>query len=52
LTASSATITVRTLDGLHLAGTLIAPEAVSDAGVVLVHGAGVTRGGRLLHAPG
>jgi len=43
LTAPSTTITVRTLDGLHLAGTLIAPEAASDVGVVLVHGAGVTR---------
>jgi pimeloyl-ACP methyl ester carboxylesterase len=43
LTAPSTTITVRTLDGLHLAGTLIAPEVPSDAGVVLVHGAGVTR---------
>ena len=43
MTAPSTTITVRTLDGLHLAGTLIAPEAASDVGVVLVHGAGVTR---------
>ena len=43
MTASSTIITVRILDGLHLAATLIAPEAASEVGVVLVHGAGVTR---------
>ncbi len=35
--------TFRTLDGLHLAGTLTMPEGETDSGVVLVHGGGVTR---------
>ena len=43
MTVPSTTIAVRTLDGLHLAGTLIAPEAASEVGVVLVHGAGAMR---------
>jgi pimeloyl-ACP methyl ester carboxylesterase len=34
---------LRTLDGLHLAGTLVTPEAVTDRAVVLIHGGGVTR---------
>ncbi|WP_283138340.1 alpha/beta hydrolase [Rhizohabitans arisaemae] len=36
-------ITFRTLDGLHLAGTLVTPTEPSDHAVVLVHGGGVTR---------
>lgn len=43
MTARNTDTTVRTLDGLRLAGTLTAAEAPSGAGVVLVHGAGVTR---------
>ena len=39
----STSATLRTLDGLHLAGTLATPEYVSDRAVVLVHGGGVTR---------
>ena len=35
--------TFRTLDGLHLAGTLVEPEAPPLGAVVLVHGGGVTR---------
>jgi pimeloyl-ACP methyl ester carboxylesterase len=35
--------TVRTLDGLKLAGTLVAPESAPERAVVLVHGGGVTR---------
>lgn len=34
---------VRTLDGLHLAGTLAAPAEPAARAVVLVHGGGVTR---------
>ncbi len=41
-TASTAT-TLRTLDGLHLATTLVVPEVVTSHAVVLVHGGGVTR---------
>jgi uncharacterized protein len=33
----------RTLDGLHLAGTLASPDRPGDRAVVLVHGGGVTR---------
>lgn len=33
----------RTLDGLHLAGTLVTPGKAADRAVVLVHGAGVDR---------
>lgn len=43
MTADSTDATVRTLDGLHLAGTLATPESPSGLGVVLLHGAGVTR---------
>ncbi len=35
--------TIRTLDGLQLAGTLVTPEGTRDRAVVLVHGGGVTR---------
>lgn len=35
--------TIRTLDGLHLAGALVEPEGSTDRAVVLVHGGGVTR---------
>lgn len=33
----------RTLDGLHLAGTLVLPDHVADRAMLLVHGGGVTR---------
>ncbi|MDV7219165.1 alpha/beta hydrolase [Streptomyces prunicolor] len=36
-------MTVRTLDGLHLAGTLVEPGQPTSRAVVLVHGGGVTR---------
>lgn len=36
-------VNVRTLDGLHLAGTLVTPDEPSRGAVVLVHGGGVTR---------
>jgi uncharacterized protein len=35
--------TLRTLDGLRLAGTLVEPETAATNAVVLVHGGGVTR---------
>jgi uncharacterized protein len=35
--------TLTTLDGLHLAATLVQPDEPSDRAVVLVHGGGVTR---------
>lgn len=35
--------TTRTLDGLHLAATLVTPEGTPERAVVLVHGGGVTR---------
>jgi alpha-beta hydrolase superfamily lysophospholipase len=35
--------TLRTLDGLHLAGTLVTPDGSPERAVVLVHGGGVTR---------
>ena len=35
--------TFRTLDGLHLAGTLVTPGESTESAVVLVHGGGVTR---------
>jgi alpha-beta hydrolase superfamily lysophospholipase len=41
-TQSTAT-TFRTLDGLHLAGTLVTPDGSPEHAVVLVHGGGVTR---------
>jgi alpha-beta hydrolase superfamily lysophospholipase len=39
----STSTTVRTLDGLHLSGTLVTPENPFQQAVVLVHGGGVTR---------
>jgi len=36
-------VTLRTLDGLHLAATLVVPDGQPDGAVVLVHGGGVTR---------
>ncbi|WP_406176075.1 alpha/beta hydrolase [Streptomyces sp. NBC_00996] len=36
-------VSVRTLDGLQLAGTLVTPEQPATRAVVLVHGGGVTR---------
>jgi alpha-beta hydrolase superfamily lysophospholipase len=41
--ATSGNPTVRTLDGLHLAATLVQPTEPSTRAVVLVHGGGVTR---------
>ncbi|MFJ5301099.1 alpha/beta hydrolase [Streptomyces sp. NPDC088350] len=40
---TTAEVTVRTLDGLHLAGTLVEPGQPTSRAVVLVHGGGVTR---------
>ncbi|MEW2166202.1 alpha/beta fold hydrolase [Streptomyces sp. NPDC007084] len=36
-------MTLRTLDGLHLTGTLVSPDTPASRAVVLVHGGGVTR---------
>ncbi|KIE25716.1 alpha/beta hydrolase [Streptomyces sp. MUSC 125] len=36
-------VSVRTLDGLHLAGTLVEPGQPTSRAIVLVHGGGVTR---------
>ena len=36
-------VSVRTLDGLHLAGTLVRPQEPTAQAVLLVHGGGVTR---------
>lgn len=36
-------VTLRTLDGLRLAGTFVSPDAVPEQAVVFVHGGGVTR---------
>ncbi|MEU6402853.1 alpha/beta fold hydrolase [Streptomyces sp. NPDC046985] len=41
--STTAEVTVRTLDGLHLAGTLVEPGQPASRAVVLVHGGGVTR---------
>jgi uncharacterized protein len=41
--AQSSSVTVRTLDGLDLAATLVLPDGPADRAVVLVHGGGVTR---------
>jgi uncharacterized protein len=43
VTSTEQEITFRTLDGLHLAGTLVTPVESSERAVVLVHGGGVTR---------
>lgn len=40
---ASRSVTVRTLDGLRLVGTLDTPGMPTDRAVVLVHGGGVTR---------
>ncbi|WP_043487656.1 MULTISPECIES: alpha/beta hydrolase [Streptomyces] len=40
---TSDSVTLRTLDGLHLAGTLVRPDVPASRAVVLVHGGGVTR---------
>ncbi|NUS87071.1 MAG: alpha/beta fold hydrolase [Streptomyces sp.] len=40
---TSESVTLRTLDGLHLAGTLVRPDTPASRAVVLVHGGGVTR---------
>ncbi|MGW2332233.1 alpha/beta hydrolase [Streptomyces sp. NPDC001700] len=40
---TSHSVMLRTLDGLHLVGTLVRPDAPGSRGVVLVHGGGVTR---------
>lgn len=37
------TVSVRTLDGLHLAATLVTPSEPTTRAAVLVHGGGVTR---------
>lgn len=36
-------VSLRTLDGLRLAGTLVSPDQQTGSAVVLVHGGGVTR---------
>lgn len=36
-------IRVRTLDGLHLVGTLTSPDTPTGKGIVFVYGGGVTR---------
>lgn len=41
--STSTTLRLRTLDGLHLAATLVTPDQPTDRAVVLVHGGGVTR---------
>jgi alpha-beta hydrolase superfamily lysophospholipase len=43
VTPTEQEITLRTLDGLHLAGTVVTPAEPSRHAVVLVHGGGVTR---------
>jgi alpha-beta hydrolase superfamily lysophospholipase len=43
MSAQSTTTSIRTLDGLHLAGTLVTPDGAPDRAVLLVHGGGVTR---------
>jgi alpha-beta hydrolase superfamily lysophospholipase len=43
VSTDSTTVTIRALDGLHLAGTLVTPDEPASHAVVLVHGGGVTR---------
>ncbi|KOV82529.1 alpha/beta hydrolase [Nocardia sp. NRRL S-836] len=43
MSVSSIETTIRTLDGLHLRGTLVTPDMPTDHAIVLVHGGGVTR---------
>ncbi|MDT3400511.1 alpha/beta fold hydrolase [Streptomyces sp. B1866] len=40
---TSDSVTLRTLDGLHLAGSLVRPEEPTAHALVMVHGGGVTR---------
>src|SRR5438105_2980444 len=40
---STAEVTFRSLDGLHLAGTVVVPAGELAGAAVLVHGGGVTR---------
>ena len=42
MTISSASVVIRSLDGTELSATVLTPERLS-AGVILVHGGGVTR---------
>lgn len=39
----STSTAIRTLDGLHLAGTVVTPEGKPDHAIALIHGGGVTR---------
>ena len=43
MSVQSTVVSLRTLDGLVLAGTLVIPDTRADRAVVLVHGGGVTR---------
>ncbi len=43
MTVQSNPVTFRTLDGLHLAATLVTPDGQPERALVLVHGGGVTR---------
>lgn len=43
MSATSRETTLRTLDGFHLVGTLVTPDAPVGHAVVMVHGGGVTR---------
>ena len=43
MATESTDTTIRTLDGLHLRGTLVTPDTPTDRTAVLVHGGGVTR---------
>ena len=43
MSVQNSPVTLRTLDGLHLSGTLVTPESPVERAVVLVHGGGVTR---------
>jgi pimeloyl-ACP methyl ester carboxylesterase len=43
VTVQSTAVSLRTLDGLQLASTLVTPDGQAERAVVLVHGGGVTR---------
>lgn len=43
MSSQSTVESIRTLDGLRLAATLVTPGEHADRAVVLVHGGGVTR---------
>src|SRR5690349_4286143 len=43
MTGQSILTTLRTLDGLRLAATLVQPDAQATSAAVLVHGGGATR---------